>query len=121
MPRIVVIVGFCLVSLPLWLFNWLTYGSPLFNATFTNYVWMDSATDKYVADPTAMPTLSSYLQEKSPAEMWNRLWTGLQLMRYYYVRVLWPTRSLILDEWFQAGRIDMILVLLDLEMLEILE
>ena len=106
------IAGFCLVSLPLWLFNWLTYGSPLFNATFTNYVWMDSATDKYVADPTAMPTLSSYLQEKSPAEMWNRLWTGLQLMRYYYVRVLWPTRSLILDEWFQAGRIDMILVLL---------
>ncbi len=106
------VASFCLVSLPLWLFNWLTYGSPLFNATITNYVWMDSATDKYVADPSALPTLTTFLQEKSPEEIWSRLWTGLELMRYYYVRVLWPTRTLLLDEWFQAGHIDLILVLL---------
>ena len=104
--------SFGLVASPLWLYNWFTFGSPLFNSTFTNIMWMDSAADKYVASPDAMPTLSTYLQEKSLTEMWDRLWGGLLTMRYFFPRVLWPTRSLAFDEWFQTGRIDLILVLL---------
>ncbi len=112
-PAVWSFVGaFCLVSLPLWLFNWLTFGSPLFNSTFTNIVWMDDATEKYVADPAKMPTLSGYLQDKSLTEMWDRLWQGLLTMRYFFTRILWPTRSLVFDDWFQTGQIDLILVLL---------
>lgn len=103
--------AFCVAAFPLWLFNWITFGSPLYNSTFTNVIWMDSAADKYVADPSSLPSLSTYLQEKSPAEMWNRLRDGLLVMRYYYAKVLWPTRSLTFDNWFQTGRIDIILVL----------
>lgn len=106
------VASFCLVSFPLWLYNWFSFGSPLFNSTFTNIMWMDNATEKYVADRAAMPTLSTFLRDKSPAEMWHRLWEGLRLMRYFYARVLWPTHSLVLDDWFQAGRIDLIWILL---------
>jgi 4-amino-4-deoxy-L-arabinose transferase-like glycosyltransferase len=109
--------AFCLVSLPLWLFNWFHFGSPLFNSTFTNVIWLDSAADKYVATPDALPTLSTYLQEKSPLEMWERLWAGLSTMRYFFTRILWPTRTLVFDSWFQSGRIDFILVLFALVLL----
>ena len=111
------VASFCLVSLPLWLFNWFTFGSPLFNSTFTNIMWMDSAADKYVASPADMPTLSTYLQQKSLADMGARLWDGLLTMRYFYARVLWPTRSLEFDNWFQTGRIDLILVIIVLLLL----
>jgi len=103
--------AFCLVSLPLWVFNWVAFGSPIFNSAINNVMWMDSAREKYVADSSILPTFSSYLQEKSLAESWERLNEGLLLMRYYFARLLWPTRSLRFDEFFQIGGVDLIVVL----------
>lgn len=105
------IIGFALAALPLWLYNWLTFGSPVFNSAISNVMWMDSATEKYVADPATLPTLSSYFKDKSPAEAWERLWQGLVSMRYFFARLLWPTRSLTFDRFFQAGGVDLALAL----------
>lgn len=102
--------AFGVTALPLWLFNWWTFGSPLFNAAITNVMWMDDATQKYVADPADMPTIATYLAANSFGDMWARLSEGLLAMRYFYVRLLWPTRTLQLDEFYQAGYFDLVLV-----------
>ncbi|MDH3675162.1 MAG: glycosyltransferase family 39 protein, partial [Anaerolineae bacterium] len=102
------VVGFVVISLPLWLYNWANFGSPIFNSAVNNVMWMDSATEKYVADTSNLPTFSTYFQDKSLGEVWERLSEGLLAMRYYFARLLWPTRSLIFDRYFQAGWIDLI-------------
>ncbi len=106
------LLSFVIVSLPLWLYNWYAFGSPLFNSAITNVMWMDSATEKYVADPSTLPTLSTYLQNNNPGEAWLRLREGLLAMRYFFLRVLWPTRSVAFDEAFQNGFYDLIGALL---------
>ncbi len=111
------LAAFGLVALPLWLYNWWTFGSPIFNSAINNVMWMDDASEKYVADASKMPTLATYWQEKSLAEAWNRLWQGLLVMRYFFVRLLWPTRTLAFDDWFQAGRIDGLVALATLILL----
>jgi hypothetical protein len=104
------VVAFCLVALPLWAYNWINFGSPLYNPAINNVMWMDESTERYVADSSDLPTLSSFLQEKSVGETWNRLWDGLLLMRYNFARMLWPTRSLAFDRFFEAGGLDLILI-----------
>lgn len=104
------VVAFCLVSLPLWLYSWVAFGSPLFNSAVNNVMWMDSATEKYVADTSTLPTLSSYLQDNSLGDAWDRLSEGLLAMRYFFARLLWPTRSLTFDNFFQAGGVDLIFI-----------
>ncbi len=104
------VAAFCLVALPLWAYNWVNFGSPLYNPAINNVMWMDESTERYVADTSTLPTLSSFLQEKSLGEAWNRLSHGLLVMRYNFARMIWPTRSLAFDRFFEAGGLDLILI-----------
>jgi hypothetical protein len=104
------IISAGLVTAPLWLYNWVNFGSPLFNSAINNVMWMDNAGEKYVAEAEAMPTLTTFLQEKNPAELWNRLSNGLIQMRYFYLKLLWPTRSTTMDEFFAAGYFDLLVL-----------
>jgi len=104
------IISAVVVTSPLWMYNWLNFGSPLFNSAINNVMWMDDATEKYVADEAEMPTLNSFLQEKSPTEIWTRLTDGLLQMRYFYLKLLWPTRSTYMDYFFQVGYFDALII-----------
>jgi hypothetical protein len=75
-------------------------------------MWMDNAGEKYVAEAEAeaMPTLTTFLQEKNPAELWSRMSDGLIQMRYFYLKLLWPTRSTTMDDFFAAGYFDLLLL-----------
>ena len=105
------IIGVGVVTLPLWLYNTFTFGAPFFNAAINNVMWMDSAEEKYVADSSELPTIQSFLEQTSLSESWERLWSGLQGMRFIVVKTLWPTRSLTLDQFLLAGGLDILLLL----------
>jgi hypothetical protein len=93
---------------PLWLYNFVHFGSPIYNAAIENVMWMGSSEEEYIADEAELPTFSSYFQENSPEEIWSRLWDGLLAMRFFYAKVLWPTRSLALDRFLLAGGLDIL-------------
>jgi hypothetical protein len=103
--------SFFIIALPLWIYNWLTFGSPIYNSAINNVMWMGTAEEKYIADPAELPTIWSYTQEHSLAEIWNRLGRGLLNMRFFFAKLLWPTRSLAFDRFLLAGGLDVILAL----------
>ncbi|MFQ5611705.1 MAG: ArnT family glycosyltransferase [Anaerolineae bacterium] len=102
-------LGFVLVSSPLWLYNWVSFGSPVYNSAVNNVMWMDSAEEKYIADESELPTLATYLQTSSLAQVWQRLGGGLLDMRFFFAKLLWPARSLTLDRFLLAGGLDVLL------------
>ncbi len=105
------VAGFVALALPLWIYNWVVFGSPIYNSAIKNVMWMGSAEEKYIADPSELPTVWSYIQDHSLTETWNRLWRGLLDMRFFFAKVLWPTRSLAFDRFLLSGGLDVILVL----------
>jgi 4-amino-4-deoxy-L-arabinose transferase-like glycosyltransferase len=111
------VAGFALIALPLWIYNWVAFGSPIYNSAIKNVMWMGTAEEKYIADPAELPTLWSYIQDHSLIETWNRFWRGLLDMRFFFAKVLWPTRSLAFDRFLLAGGLDVILVLLAVAMI----
>ncbi|RME44087.1 MAG: phospholipid carrier-dependent glycosyltransferase [Caldilineae bacterium] len=102
--------SFAVVSLPLWLYNWVAFGSPVYNFAIKNAMWMDSWEDSYTAGADELPTLLTFLQSNNPAKMWDRLWTGLLAMRFFFAKLLWPTRTVALDHFLLAGGLDIMLV-----------
>lgn len=99
-----------LVTSPLWIYNWLTFGSPVFNSAINNVMWMDDATEKYVADTAEMPTMTDFLQDNDVGQMWHRLTDGLSPMRYFFLKLMWPNRSLWVDDFYQSGQFDILLL-----------
>lgn len=76
---------FSLVALPLWQYNLHTHGSPLYNINTTHYIWLDSWEESYTYPGDALPTLASYLQTHTLAQIGQRLWNGLALIpRQWY-------------------------------------
>lgn len=71
---------FILVSLPLWIYNAVRFGNPLFNVNTQHYIWLDSWEESYVYPSDSLPTAVSYLKTHSLAEMAERLWNGLTLV-----------------------------------------
>lgn len=102
------VAGLGLISATLWGYNWFNFGTPFFNSAINNVMWMDSAAEKYVADSAQLPTLTSYLQNNSLVEVWQRWWMGLLGMRYFFLKLMWPTRDQALDRFFQAGYFDLL-------------
>lgn len=74
------ILTFALVSLPLWIYNAVRFGNPLFNVNTQHYIWLDSWEESYVYPSDSLPTAVSYLETHSLAEMAERLWNGLTLV-----------------------------------------
>lgn len=103
------VLSYMVVASPLWIYNWRVYGSPTFNLAITNQMWMDAWEENYVANPSTLPTWQTYLQTHSLAEIWDRLEFGLLSMRYFFPKVLWPTRSLAFDTFFLSGGLDILL------------
>lgn len=91
--------GYILVASPLWLYNSVHYGSPTFNYAITHQMWMDSWNDWHPDDTANLPTLASYLQTHSAAEIFERQWAGMRAMRNILIKTLWPTRTLKMDEF----------------------
>jgi 4-amino-4-deoxy-L-arabinose transferase-like glycosyltransferase len=111
------VAGFAILALPLWIYNWLVFGSPIYNSAINNVMWMGSAEEKYIADPAELPTVWSYFQDHSLAEISNRLGQGLLDMRFFFAKLLWPTRSLALDRFLLAGGLDVMIGLVAIALL----
>jgi hypothetical protein len=97
------VAAFCLVALPLWGYNWAIFGHPTFNFATTHQMWMDEWDETFVSDAASMPTIWSYWQTHPPAEAWAREWQGLLDMRFFMLKLLWPTRSLAVDQFYLSG------------------
>lgn len=91
---------YALVALPLWVYNWRVFGSPTFNFAITHQMWMDKWEENFVQETASLPTLWSYWQTHSWSEALAREWQGLADIRYFVVKMLWPTRSLALDQFY---------------------
>jgi hypothetical protein len=90
---------YALAAGPLWLYNTLHFGSPTFNYAVSHQMWLDSWEDWHPDDVDNLPTALSYWQSHSPAEIWERQWSGMKAMRNLLVKTLWPTRTLQVDEF----------------------
>jgi hypothetical protein len=73
-----ILLGFLITAVPLWLYNTIQYGNPLFNLNTTHYMWLDTWEDSYVYSVDSLPTLGSYLRTHSVAEISERVWIGFR-------------------------------------------
>jgi 4-amino-4-deoxy-L-arabinose transferase-like glycosyltransferase len=93
------LAGYALVASPLWLYNTVHFGSPTFNYPITHQMWMESWNDWHPDDTDNLPTLQTYLQSHTPADIWQRQWQGMKAMRNILIKTLWPTRTLKVDQF----------------------
>jgi len=85
---------FLLTASPLLLYNARTYGNPFYNVNSAHVLWMDRWDDSQVADPADLPTMATYFQSHTPADMIDRLSYGLARLNDYLPYVLIPSRTL---------------------------
>ena len=104
--------AYVLVALPLWIYNSIHFGSPTFNYAITHQMWMNSWSDWHPDDTENLPTLATYLQTHSPAEIIERQWEGMRAMRNLTIKTLWPTRTLIVDRFLLSPISGFVLALL---------
>jgi len=90
---------YVLLASPLWLYNAVQFGNPTFNYAITHQMWMDSWNEWHPNDTANLPTLASYLQTHTIAEIWERQWTGMKALRNILIKTLWPTRTLRVDRF----------------------
>jgi 4-amino-4-deoxy-L-arabinose transferase-like glycosyltransferase len=91
--------GYALIASPLWLYNTFHFGSPTFNYPITHQMWLESWDDWHPDDTDNLPTLRTYLQSHTPADIWQRQWQGMKAMRNILIKTLWPTRTLKVDQF----------------------
>jgi hypothetical protein len=84
---------------PYWLYNTIYFGSPTFNYAISNQMWMDSWSDWHPDDTSNLPTAWNYIQSHTAAEIFERLWEGIKAERNILVKTLYPTRTLMVDEF----------------------
>jgi hypothetical protein len=97
------LLAYGLVALPLWAYNWRTFGSPTFNLAITHQMWMDEWEQNFVSNVRALPTVWTYWHIHTWQEAWARAWQGLADMRFFVAKMLWPTRSLGFDRFLLSG------------------
>jgi 4-amino-4-deoxy-L-arabinose transferase-like glycosyltransferase len=91
--------GYALAASPLWVYNTIHFGSPTFNYAITHQMWLDNWNEWHPDAVENLPTLASFLQSHTPAEIVERQWRGMQAMRNILVKTLWPTRTLMIDRF----------------------
>jgi len=84
---------FLLTTAPLLIYNAKVFGNPFQNFTTTHAMWMDRWEESQVADPADLPTLSSYLQTHTVADMVNRLQEGSAKLNQVLSTTLIPSRT----------------------------
>ncbi len=71
------VVGYVVFAAVLWLYNILEYGNPFYSFSTTHAMWLDTWEDRYVVDPSQLPTMVMYLRTHSVQEIVRRLGNGL--------------------------------------------
>jgi hypothetical protein len=89
---IVPIIFFLTVS-PLLIYNARVFGSPFYNFATTHVMWMDRWSESQVEDPAHLPTLSTYVQTHTAADVADRLAEGVRKITPVLSRTLLPSRS----------------------------
>jgi hypothetical protein len=90
---------YALIASPLWTYNTIYFGRPTFNYAVTHQMWMDQWRDWHPDDIDNLPTLATFLQSHSLAEIAERQWQGMKALRNILVKALWPTRTLLVDRF----------------------
>lgn len=90
---LIVPIVFLLTISPLLIYNFKVFGSPFYSFATTHVMWMDRWAESQVADPADLPTLSTYLQNHTPADMLARLQRGSAKLNPVLARTLIPSRS----------------------------
>ncbi len=91
---LLVLVFFLLTISPLLVFNANEFGSLFYNFNSAHTPWMDSWDESQVADPADLPTMSTYLQTHTLADMAHRLQHGISKLNAFLPTVLIPSRAL---------------------------
>jgi hypothetical protein len=71
------LASYVILAAGLWLYNVLTYGNPFYNVNTSHRMWLGQWRERYVADPSQLPTVTTYLQTHSLTQIGQRLLTGL--------------------------------------------
>jgi hypothetical protein len=80
---------YLLAASVLYVYNYRTYGNPLYNRVTTHEMWLDNWEDNYVADES-LPTASTYLRSHTLAEMVNRQQKGMRWVWSIFSRMMVP-------------------------------
>jgi len=66
---------------PLWVYNTIRFGHPLYNFNYTHALWLDDWYQVHAAKLATLPTMSTYLQSHTLGEMLMREWKGIGLTK----------------------------------------
>ncbi|MEM7345431.1 MAG: hypothetical protein AAF485_14415 [Chloroflexota bacterium] len=84
---------FLIVSSPLLLYNYRQFESPVYNFATTHVMWMDRWAESQVASPEDLPTLATYIETHTWADVYGRLQRGMERLHPTLGRTLIPTRT----------------------------
>lgn len=68
---------YSLISLPLWVYNFIVYHNPFYNVNTAHAMWMDKWEEYYAVSSSDYPTISSYFQAHTLSQILEREWQGL--------------------------------------------
>lgn len=80
---------FLVLCSPLFVWNSVQYGSPLYNFASTHNMWFDEADEIWFDDKSTLPTLGSYLKTHSASEIGSRALRGVWLETRMAGQILW--------------------------------
>ncbi len=90
---------FLITALPLLRYNVEHYGEPFFSLNTKHVLWMDRWDQSQVADTADMPTMTTYFQTHTPADIADRLQYGIFRFSTFLPYVLIPSRT-VEPAWF---------------------
>lgn len=84
---------FVITSLPLLVYNAREFGSPTYNFATQHIMWMDRLAQIDTADPSDLPTFSSYVATHTPEDVLARVQRGLRRLNPVVETSLIPSRE----------------------------
>ena len=68
---------YSLISLPLWVYNFIVYHNPFYNVNTAHIMWMDKWEERFAVSSSDYPTVSSYFQTHTLSQILEREWQGI--------------------------------------------
>lgn len=85
---------FVMTGLPLMIYNYQTFGDPLYSLDTAHVLWMDSWGQTQLSNPADMPTMATYFQTHTPADIVERVQNGAIRLTKFLPFVLLPSRRI---------------------------
>ncbi len=85
---------FVIMAAPLLLYNAQHFGDPLYSLTTTHVLWMESWDQTQVSNPADMPTMSTYFQTHTVADIVERIQFGFLRLTAFMPHVIIPSRTI---------------------------